>query len=100
MPRLEPQARVSSFDEIEAGFTEETAVQEGKRCIMCGASCVQSCPYDVMQFDFVLGKAVKCDLCIEKRGREKAPACTAVCTTRCIVWGDPATFPSEVEIEL
>ena len=99
-PRLQPQERVRNFDEIEKGFTEEMVVQEGKRCIMCGASCVQACPYDVMQFDHEIGKAVKCDLCIEKRGREEAPACTTVCPTRCIFWGDPATFPSETKMIL
>ena len=100
MPRLEPQERVKNFDEIQTGFTEEMAVQEGKRCIMCGASCVQSCPYDVMQFNHEIGKAVKCDLCIEKRGREEAPACTTVCPTRCILWGDPETLPSGIKMIL
>jgi len=100
MPCLEPQERVKNFDEIQKGFTEKVAVQEGKRCIMCGASCVQSCPYDVMQFNHEIGKAVKCDLCIEKRGREEAPACTTVCPTRCIFWGDPETLPSGVAMVL
>ncbi|MGB3904927.1 MAG: FAD-dependent oxidoreductase [Anaerolineae bacterium] len=99
-PRLEPQERVKNFDEIQKGFTQETAVQEGKRCIMCGASCVQSCPYDVMQFNHETLKAVKCDLCIEKRGRDEAPACTTVCPTRCILWGDPEAFPSGIEMVL
>ncbi len=100
MPRLEPQERVENFEEIQKGFTEEMAVQEGKRCIMCGASCVQACPYDVMQFNHEILKAVKCDLCIEKRGRGEAPACTTVCLTRCIYWGDPEAFPTELEIAL
>ena len=98
MPRLDPTERLAGFDEIQQGFTEEMAVQEGKRCIMCGASCVQSCPYDVMQFDHETSKAVKCDLCIDKRGREEAPACTTICPTRCIFWGDPEAFPTAVEV--
>ncbi len=53
-----------------------------------------------MQFNHEIGKAVKCDLCIEKRGREEAPACTTVCLTRCIYWGDPEAFPTELEIAL
>jgi NADPH-dependent glutamate synthase beta subunit-like oxidoreductase len=97
MPRLEPQERVKNFEEIHKGFTEEMAVQEGKRCIMCGASCVQACPYDVMQFNHETLKAVKCDLCIDKRSRGEAPACTTVCLTRCISWGDPEAFPAEVQ---
>jgi NADPH-dependent glutamate synthase beta subunit-like oxidoreductase len=94
MPHLEPDVRIRSFDEIQTGFTEDMAVQEGNRCIMCGASCVQACPYDVMQFNHEIYKAVKCDLCIDKRAKGEAPACTTVCPTRCIFWGDPETFPN------
>ena len=96
MSHLEPQERLGNFREIQKGFSEEMAIQEGKRCIMCGASCVQACPYDVMQFNHEVLKAVKCDLCIDKRGREEAPACTAICPTRCILWGDPAAFPTGI----
>jgi NADPH-dependent glutamate synthase beta subunit-like oxidoreductase len=94
MPHLEPRIRIQSFDEVQTGFTEDMTMQEGNRCIMCGASCVQSCPYDVMQFDHEVYKAVKCDLCVEKRTRGEDPACTTVCPTRCIFWGDPETFPN------
>lgn len=100
MPRLEPQERVKNFDEISKGFREEMAVQEARRCISCGACCVQACPYGVMQFNHEILKAVKCDLCVEKRGREEAPVCTTVCPTRCIFWGDPETLPSGVEMVL
>jgi NADPH-dependent glutamate synthase beta subunit-like oxidoreductase len=100
MPRLEPQERVKNFDEVQRGFTEEMAVQEARRCISCGACCVQACPYDVMQFNHDILKAVKCDLCVEKRGRGEAPACTTVCPTRCIFWGDAAGFPSGMEMVL
>jgi NADPH-dependent glutamate synthase beta subunit-like oxidoreductase len=99
-PRLESRERVKSFDEIDRGYTEELAVQEAQRCISCGSCCVQACPYDVMQFNHEITKAVKCDLCVEKRGREEAPACTTVCPTRCIFWGDPATFPVGIEMVL
>jgi NADPH-dependent glutamate synthase beta subunit-like oxidoreductase len=100
MPRLAPEERVRSFDEVDRGFTEERVVQEAQRCISCGACCVQACPYDVMQFNPVLTKAVKCDLCVDKRDHGEAPACTVVCPTRCIFWGDPETFPSGMEMVL
>jgi NADPH-dependent glutamate synthase beta subunit-like oxidoreductase len=99
-PRLASQERVESFDEVDRGYTEELAVQEAERCISCGACCVQACPYDIMQFNQEITKAVKCDLCEEKRGNGQAPACTTVCPTRCIFWGDPATFPSGIEMVL
>ncbi len=100
MPHLEPRDRVKNFDEVQKGFTEEMAVEEGKRCIMCGASCVQSCPWDIMQFNHETSKAVKCDLCIEKRDREEVPACFSVCPTRCIFWGDSEAFPKGLEVEI
>jgi NADPH-dependent glutamate synthase beta subunit-like oxidoreductase len=93
MPRLEPQDRLKTFNEVHLGLAEEVAVQEAKRCISCGTCCVQACPYDVMQFNQEVTKAVKCDLCVDKRGRNEIPACSAICPTRCIFWGDPKEFP-------
>jgi NADPH-dependent glutamate synthase beta subunit-like oxidoreductase/NAD-dependent dihydropyrimidine dehydrogenase PreA subunit len=96
MPYLEPQRRVKNFSEVQKGFAKKVAVQEAKRCISCGTCCVQACPYDVMQFNQDVTKAVKCDLCVEKRGRKEIPACFAICPTRCIFWGDPKEFPQGV----
>jgi NADPH-dependent glutamate synthase beta subunit-like oxidoreductase len=93
MPRLEPQERVKNFNEVQQGFTEETVVQEARRCITCGGCCVQACPYGIMQFNHEATKAVKCDLCVVKRGNNEVPACYAICPTRCIFWGDPKEFP-------
>jgi len=93
MPRLEPQDRLKTFNEVQQGLAEAVAVQEAQRCISCGTCCVQACPYDVMQFNHDVTKAVKCDLCVEKRGRNEIPACYAICPTRCIFWGDPKEFP-------
>jgi NADPH-dependent glutamate synthase beta subunit-like oxidoreductase len=84
-------------DEVQVGFSEQEAVQEAKRCITCGTSCVQACPYGVMQFNHEVLKAVKCDLCVEKRGRGEAPACTWACPAHCVYWGDASTFPSGVD---
>lgn len=94
MPHLDPKVRIGTFDEVQTGLSEDMAVQESNRCVMCGASCVQACPYDVMQFNHEIYKAVKCDLCIDRRDAGEQPACTTVCPTKCITWGDPATFPN------
>jgi NADPH-dependent glutamate synthase beta subunit-like oxidoreductase len=93
MPCLEPKKRVETFNEVQLGLAEAVAVQEAKRCISCGTCCVQACPYDVMQFNQEVTKAVKCDLCVDKRGKNEIPACYAICPTRCIFWGDPKEFP-------
>ena len=98
MPRLDPQARIKSFDEVQKGLTEEMVLEEAKRCISCGTCCVQACPYDVMQFNHDTLKAVKCDLCVDKRGNNEAPACFSVCPVRCIFWGDPEEYKEAVRI--
>ncbi|MFH1675031.1 MAG: FAD-dependent oxidoreductase [Pseudomonadota bacterium] len=36
MPELPIAARGNNFEEVELGFSEETAVQEAKRCLSCG----------------------------------------------------------------
>lgn len=99
-PSLSSQERIKNFNEVELLLTEDLVTQEARRCITCGSSCVQSCPYDVMQFNQYLAKAVKCDLCIEKRGHNEQPACFAVCPTRCIFWGDPEDFPEGIDARI
>jgi NADPH-dependent glutamate synthase beta subunit-like oxidoreductase len=98
MPYLEPKKRIRNFNEVQKGLTEGVTVQEAKRCISCGTCCVQTCPYDVMQFNHEVTKAVKCDLCVEKRGRNEVPACYAICPTRCIFWGDPKKFAGNYKV--
>jgi NADPH-dependent glutamate synthase beta subunit-like oxidoreductase len=98
MSYLEPKKRIRNFNEVQKGLTKEVTVQEAKRCISCGTCCVQTCPYDVMQFNHEVTKAVKCDLCVEKRGRNEVPACYAICPTRCIFWGDPKKFAGNYKV--
>jgi NADPH-dependent glutamate synthase beta subunit-like oxidoreductase len=96
MTRLSIEQRMGS-DEVQLGFSEQQAVREAERCITCGTSCVQACPYGVMQFNQEVLKAVKCDLCAEKRGRGEAPACTWACPAHCVYWGDASDFPDGID---
>ncbi|NWG03377.1 MAG: FAD-dependent oxidoreductase [Syntrophaceae bacterium] len=98
MPYLDPKKRIKNFNEVQKGLTKGVMIQEAKRCISCGTCCVQTCPYDVMQFNHEVTKAVKCDLCVEKRERGEVPACYAVCPTRCIFWGDPKKFAGNYKV--
>jgi len=48
VPTIPLEQRVSSFDEIELGFTAEQAIAEARRCLACGPcsecqACVQVC---------------------------------------------------------
>jgi NADPH-dependent glutamate synthase beta subunit-like oxidoreductase len=96
LSRLAPRQRVKNFSEVQKGFTKNVAVQQAERCLSCGSCCVQACPWGVMQFNHDITRAVKCDLCVEKRGRDEVPACYSVCPTRCISWGNPRGFPKGV----
>lgn len=40
MPELPTMARRNNFEEVELGFSEETALEEAKRCLSCG--CVDA----------------------------------------------------------
>jgi NADPH-dependent glutamate synthase beta subunit-like oxidoreductase/Pyruvate/2-oxoacid:ferredoxin oxidoreductase delta subunit len=88
MPRLEPEERLKSFDQVQQGFTEEIAVQEAQRCLSCGCACIQACPYDVIQFDAKEGKAHRCDLCFDRIHIGELPVCTELCLTDAIAFGE------------
>lgn len=60
MPKIETQERIKNFLEVEKGYSEETALKEAQRCLICTAgaqvdmakcvaclTCVRVCPYDV-----------------------------------------------------
>ena len=57
------------------------------RCIGC-RECMEACPFGAMQFDDDRETAIKCDLCIDRLNRGQAPACSQVCATGTIFWGD------------
>ncbi|MFH0786448.1 MAG: 4Fe-4S dicluster domain-containing protein [Pseudomonadota bacterium] len=56
-------------------------------CIGC-RECLPACPFGAMQFDESRETAAKCDLCRERLKNNEAPACSLVCPTGCIVWGE------------
>lgn len=43
MPHLDPKARAKTFEEVEAGFTEEMARAEAARCMECGCRDAHEC---------------------------------------------------------
>jgi NADPH-dependent glutamate synthase beta subunit-like oxidoreductase len=88
MVRLEAEARLDNFNEVQQGLAEETAVQQAKRCISCGLACVQACPYDVIQFSVEEGKSHKCDLCTCLVHLGDRPVCAEVCLTDAIDFGE------------
>jgi len=54
MPEQDPQKRVSNFEEVPLGYSEETAITEAKRCIQCKKpGCISGCPVDVKIPEFI-----------------------------------------------
>ncbi len=97
MPRLEVQARIKNFDEVQTGLPEEKAVQEARRCISCGSCCIQACPYDAITFDQKIAKIQKCNLCYHRVTNGLYPACADnVCLAHCIYFGDPAEIERRI----
>jgi NADPH-dependent glutamate synthase beta subunit-like oxidoreductase len=88
MPVLKPEERVNSFAEVQLGLTEEMVVEEAKRCLECGCACIQSCPYDVIQFDLKAGISHKCNLCYDRIPKRELPVCAEVCMTDAISFGE------------
>lgn len=46
MPLQEPKDRIKNFDEVALGYSEEEAIEEAKRCILCG-KCKPGCPVEI-----------------------------------------------------
>ena len=74
---------------VEAIFNNEQGIVliDNDLCIGC-RECMEACPFGAMQFDDNKGTAIKCDLCVERIENGKQPACSEVCATGCIFWGD------------
>lgn len=97
-PLLRLDERTKGFAEVRQGFSEETAHGEGRRCLSCGASCIQACPYDAITFNVAEGKAQKCNLCYERVTHGLYPSCADnVCLAHCIYFGDPARIAQTIE---
>ncbi len=48
MAKLDPESRIKVFDEVALGYTEEEALLEASRCILCKRPpCVQGCPVHI-----------------------------------------------------
>jgi heterodisulfide reductase subunit A len=52
MPQIPLEERISSFKEVEIGFSEEIALNEAKRCLRCGPCtecyiCTKECQYQM-----------------------------------------------------
>ncbi len=50
----DPQVRVTNFEEVEQGYTDEEALSEAARCLTCPKPrCVEGCPVGIAIPDFI-----------------------------------------------
>ena len=48
MPKQSPEVRRQNFDEVALGYTEQTAMEEAKRCLDCKKpTCMLHCPVEI-----------------------------------------------------
>ncbi|MDA0525097.1 NADPH-dependent glutamate synthase [Methanococcoides alaskense] len=48
MPQQAPDDRITNFDEVALGYTEEQAILEAERCLECKVpKCVEGCPVNI-----------------------------------------------------
>ncbi len=54
IPEQDPEVRKTNFKEVNLGYTEEMAILEAQRCIMCkNPLCIAGCPVAVKIPDFI-----------------------------------------------
>jgi Fe-S-cluster-containing dehydrogenase component len=69
------------------------------KCTGCKA-CIAACPYGARYVDPDEGFVDKCTFCLHRVRRGEQPACTEVCPTRSLVFGDLNDGGSEVAQKL
>jgi glutamate synthase (NADPH/NADH) small chain len=48
IPEQDPRERVTNFNEVALGYSEEMAIAEAQRCIMCKKpTCIAGCPVEI-----------------------------------------------------
>jgi len=54
MPEQSPKERITNFKEVPYGYSQETAIEEAKRCLQCkNKPCMQGCPVEIDIPDFI-----------------------------------------------
>ena len=56
MPVQDPVERAENFDEVATGYSEDDALREAERCLLCPkAKCVDACPVSIDIPGFLIG---------------------------------------------
>ena len=86
---LEPSCVSVCFAKAIKVDESGAVVYDAKKCVGC-RYCMIGCPYDVPKYEWdkVFPSIMKCQLCAGKLEKNESPACTSVCPTGALTFGD------------
>jgi formate dehydrogenase iron-sulfur subunit len=98
---LEPACAAACPTHALSKTPEGPVVFDSWRCIGC-RYCMQACPFVVPKFDFdrVVPAIHKCTFCADRIQVGREPACSQVCPTDAIVFGEREAIVSEAKRRL
>jgi glutamate synthase (NADPH/NADH) small chain len=104
-PKKEGKSRTENFEEVQVNYTEEEAVDEANRCILCPVpACVKACPVNsdilgmmrnIQQRDFSEAwKRIRETNCLPASTGRVCPQLDDLCEANCVLnkRGDPVSI--------
>ncbi len=83
MPAQDPQVRNGNFSEVALGYTEDMALEEASRCLLCAKpQCVKGCPVEVDIPGFI-GKIQQKDMAGAAANLKNKNSLPAICGRVC-----------------
>lgn len=76
-------------DAIYVSKETGAVIYDPKKCVGC-RYCMIACPYDVPKYEWdkIFPSVIKCQMCSSKIAAGEAPACTCVCPSNALIFGD------------
>lgn len=90
---------------FEALFKREedgVVAWDSSKCIGC-RYCEVACPFEVPKFEWSVGQnpeIVKCEFCQHRLAEHEEPACTAVCPTKAVIFGDRSALLEDAKARI
>ncbi len=86
---LDPSCVAVCFAKAIVVESTGAVVYDPKKCVGC-RYCMIACPYDIPKYEWdkVFPSIMKCQLCADKLAGNEKPACTSVCPTGAMTFGD------------